>query len=101
MQLGATQEKLRGLGVETLAVINTPVERARLYFRHRPTRAVLLADPDAATHRAFGVPEIELTSGDAAAGPSRWPVRITVDELLSLRLNPTGELPEPRTPWRP
>jgi hypothetical protein len=98
VQLGATQEKLRGLGVETLGVVNTPLERARLYFRHRPTRALVLADPDAATHRAFGVPEIGLTSGDAAAGPSHWPARVTMDELLSLRLNPTGELPEPKNP---
>ena len=36
MQLGTTQEKLKAVGVETMAVVNTPPERARLYFKYRP-----------------------------------------------------------------
>ena len=41
-QLAGVQPTLRAAGVETVAVINTPVERARLYFRHRPTPITLL-----------------------------------------------------------
>jgi len=41
VQLGTTQDKLRALGVETMAVVNTPLERARLYFKYRPARVLL------------------------------------------------------------
>lgn len=99
MQLGVTQEKLRALGVETLAIVNTPVERARLYFKYRPTRAVLLADPEANTHRAYGLPRIEIISGEAGAGASQWPLKATLDELGTVRVNPTGELAEPLSPF--
>lgn len=38
-RLGVTSEKLQKVGVETLAIVATSVENARLYFRFRPTRA--------------------------------------------------------------
>ena len=98
MQLGATQEKLAAAGVETLAIVNTPVERARLYFKYRPTRVVLLADPDATTHRSFGLPKVEFVAPGTGGGASQWPLRTTLDEFLAIRINPTGELPEPRNP---
>jgi carbamoyl-phosphate synthase large subunit len=60
VQLGALQPALRAAGVETLAVINTPLERARMYFRYRPTPVMLLSDPECLTHQAFGVPHGEL-----------------------------------------
>ena len=50
------QPKLQTAGVETLGVVNTTLERARLYFKFRPTKMPLAADPEASTHRAFGVP---------------------------------------------
>ena len=53
VQLGTTQDKLKAVGVETMAVVNTPLERARLYFKYRPARVLLTADPEAATHRSF------------------------------------------------
>jgi peroxiredoxin len=60
-QLGVTADKLRAHGVETLAVTATPLERARLYFRYRPARIPLAADPDLTTFRAFQVPKPEMT----------------------------------------
>jgi hypothetical protein len=99
VQLGATYEKLKAAGVETLAVVNASLERARLYFKYRPTRVVLLADPDAATHRSFGLPKVEVVATGTGGGASEWPVRATLDELLAVRINPTGELPEPRNPF--
>lgn len=60
-QLGVTADKLQGLGVETLAVVATQLDRARLYFRYRPTRVALAADPEMATLRAFHVPKPDAT----------------------------------------
>ena len=93
VQLGATQEKLKAVGVETLIVINTPVERARLYFRHRPARMLLAADAEAATHRAYGAPAFVPVEDPSAA---RWPWRATMAQFQANLINPTGELPEPR-----
>ncbi|MBI2494785.1 MAG: hypothetical protein HYV94_22155 [Candidatus Rokubacteria bacterium] len=56
MSLGLTAEKLRAVGVETVGVVATAVDRARRYFRYRPPRYPVGADPELATHRAFGVP---------------------------------------------
>lgn len=92
-RLGTTQENLKTVGVETLAVVNTPLERARLYFSYRPTRVLLAADPDAATHHAFGVPAFDFVEDEAAAG---WPARVTMRQFQSVLINPTGEMPSPR-----
>jgi peroxiredoxin len=59
--LGLTSSKLEKVGVETLAVVATQVDRARLYFRHRPTRLALASDPDLSIFRAFQVPRPEMT----------------------------------------
>ena len=80
--------KLNPAGVEILGVVNTTLDRARLYFKYRPARMPLGADPGASTHRAYGVPEFQV------ADTSQWPLRTTLDELMGLRVNPTGELPE-------
>ena len=90
--LGATQDKLRALGVETLAVVNTPLERARLYFKYKPARVLLGADPDAATHQAFRLFPAEVVVDPTT---SQWPLRITLAEIGQVRVNPTGELPGP------
>jgi len=94
-QLGATRDKLAREGVETLAIVNTPAERARQYFQYRPTRVLLAADPDVQTHRAFGLPKIEFAPDEAPASELHWPDRASMTQFLALRVNPTGELPEP------
>jgi peroxiredoxin len=81
-QLGVTSEKLKSLGVETLAIVATSVENARLYFRFRPTRAPLAADNELVTHRAFGLPHPPVTPEFMAV-------------MQQTRINPTGELPQP------
>ncbi|MGH7359304.1 MAG: redoxin domain-containing protein [Candidatus Rokuibacteriota bacterium] len=60
-KLGLARDKLLAAGVETLAVVASPLERTRLYFRYRPTRVPLAADPDLVSHRAFGVPQYPVT----------------------------------------
>lgn len=81
-RLAVTGEALRAIGVETLGIVATKPENARLYFRHRPTKMPLAADPDLRTHRAYGLPKPELTPE-------------LVQAMQTVRINPTGELPEP------
>jgi len=78
-QLGLASDKLEAVGVETLAVVATKLDHARLYFQYRPTRVPLAADPELVTHRGFGIPR-----------PA-----ITPEELRAVRGNPTGDLPGP------
>ena len=61
MQLGTTAEKLQAVGVETLAIVASKAERARFYFRYRPVRLAVGADPELITHRAYGVPQSGVT----------------------------------------
>lgn len=97
LQLAGMQPALRALGVETLAVINTPLEHARLYFRHRPTPVSLLCDPECATHRAWGVPYLDFLP-DGTGERHEWPYRASMAQFEAARINPTGELPEPMQP---
>jgi len=95
VQLGATQEKLKAVGVETHAVVNTPAERARLFFEYRPSRVLVGADPDAAVYRAFKVSAGEWVEDESA---SQWPNRWTLQQFQAVLVNPTGELPAPLNP---
>ena len=61
MLLGKTAEKLKEAGVQTLAVVASSAERARLFFRFRPVRFPVGADPDLITHRAYGLPQLAVT----------------------------------------
>jgi peroxiredoxin len=81
-QMGVTAGKLEALGVETLGIVATPAENARLYFKYRPTRLRLAADPALSTHRAYGLPK-----------PAPTPELMKAIETT--RINPMGEFPEP------
>ncbi|MGK6309420.1 redoxin domain-containing protein [Variovorax sp. DT-64] len=81
-QLGTFEDRLKGMGVESLAVVATAPENARLYFRFRPTKVPLAADPDLSTHRAYGLPKPE-------------PTPALMEALDTVRVNPFGDLPEP------
>jgi peroxiredoxin len=91
-KLSATQEKLARVGVATVAVINTQAERARQYFRYRPTRVLLAADPDVRTHRAFGLPEFAVLPDSTDPSELRWPQTYTLAELYQTPVS-IGELP--------
>ena len=82
VQLGGTQDKLRPRGVEVLGVVATEIDNARLYFKYRPARVPLVADPELEIHRAYSLPRVPVTDQMMA-------------EAATLRINPTGELPEP------
>ena len=81
-RLGTTQAKLKELGVETLGIVATSPENARLYFRLRPTKVALAADPELTTHRSYGLPKPDLTPE-------------FLEDFEAARVDPTGELPEP------
>jgi peroxiredoxin len=86
--------ELRERGVESLAVVNTPIERARLYFRYHPLPNLLAAaDPERASHRAFGLPNLEFTENETA-----WPHKVSLETAMSMRVDVPGELPEPMNP---
>lgn len=85
---------LREKGVQTLAVVNTPVERARLYFRYHPIADLLAAsDPSRASHRAFGLPIVEFTETE-----TDWPSKVGMDAIMAMRVDLPGELSEPMNP---
>jgi len=83
VQLNLTGDRLQMLGIETLGIVATVPENARLYFRYRPVRVALAADPDLSTHRAYGLPRVQVP----------W------EAFNSRRVNPTGGLPEPLPVW--
>src|SRR5215813_66017 len=60
-KMGANETKLMALGVETVGIAATEPENARLYFKFRPTRLRLGADPALKTHRVYGVPKPTVT----------------------------------------
>ena len=82
VKLGTVEGKLKALGVESLVVVATEPENARLYFRFRPTHLRLACDPGLSTHRAYRVPKPE-------------PTPELIEAMAETRVNPTGDLPEP------
>jgi peroxiredoxin len=60
-QLGRARECLQRLGVDTLVIVASNLERARLYVRHRPINVPLAVDPDRITHRAYRLPMPPMT----------------------------------------
>jgi peroxiredoxin len=81
-QMSATDAKLKSIGVESLAIVATPPDNARLYFKFRPTRLRLAADPGLTTHRAFRLPK-------------PVPTPEFMKDLETTRINPFGDLPQP------
>jgi hypothetical protein len=69
---------LREKGINMLTVVNTPIERARLYFRYRPVPNLLAAaDPERVSHRAFGLPNLEFTQDE-----SDWPRKVAISHIV-------------------
>ena len=87
--------ELRQKGVESLTVVNTPIDRARLYFRYHPMPNLLAAaDPERASHRAFGLPNLEFTENE-----TDWPHKVSMSAAQAMHINLPGELPGPMDPF--
>lgn len=81
-QTAAAEPSLKALGVETLAVVATPLENAQLYFKFRAPSLRIAVDPELSTHRAYGVPKPEATPE-------------LVEAFSTTKINPDGDFPEP------
>ena len=81
-QISLSAPALKEAGVETLGVVATTPENAALYFRYRPARISLAADPGLTTHKAYGLPK-----------PVSTPE--LMDEMAATRINPQGMFSEP------
>jgi peroxiredoxin len=81
-QMAATSSHLKSIGVDSLAIVGTDLDNARLYFKFRPTRMPLGADPHLTTHRSYGVPMHAMTPD-------------MMQMMGQTYVNPTGELPAP------
>jgi peroxiredoxin len=81
-QMGQTEGKLKALGVETLGVVATPPENAQLYFKFRPTKLRMGADPALSTHKAYGLPRPAVTPE-------------LMEAIATTKINPNGAFPEP------
>src|SRR4029453_5069199 len=81
-QMAATSDRLKSLGVDSLAIVGTELDNARLYFKFRPTRLAIGSDPSLTTHRSYGVPRPE-------------PTPRLMQMMNNTYINPTGELPAP------
>jgi len=94
VQLAGMLPRFSDLQVTTVVVVNSPLDRARLYFTRRPTPLVLAADPERVSHRAFGGP-LHLRTLHGLTSDE-------VDALLygpeAVLVDPTGELGRP-TPF--
>ncbi|MGO4136903.1 peroxiredoxin-like family protein [Rhizobium brockwellii] len=86
----ALQEK----GIDSLTIVNTPIDRARLYFRYHPLPNLLAAsDPERVSHRAFGLPNLQFTEDE-----NEWPRKVSMSTVMSMRMDMPGELPVPMDP---
>ena len=56
-QMAANEPQLKAIGVETVGIVATSPENAKLYLKFRPSRLRLGSDPELATHRAYGIPK--------------------------------------------
>ena len=81
-QISLSEPALKAAGVETLGVVATTPENASLYFRYRPAKIALAADPELTTHRAYGVPK-------------PVPTPELMEQMASTKINPHGMFPEP------
>jgi peroxiredoxin len=81
-QMGKIESSLKAAGVESLGIVATTPENAKLYFKFRPTRLRLASDPALSTHRAYGLPKPE-------------PTPEFMQQMESVRVNPFGDFPKP------
>jgi peroxiredoxin len=81
-QIGAIEGKLKAEGIEALGIVATSPANAQLYFKFRPTRLRLAADPELKTHRDYGLPKPE-------------PTPEFMQAYQTTRVNPFGDFPEP------
>ncbi len=81
-EMSKREPVLKRNGVETLCVVATEPDNAQLYFKYRPIKLRLAADPECSTHRAYRLPKPE-------------PTPELMQALETVKINPDGVLPKP------
>ena len=76
VKLNDVAAEIRPLGIDTLLVVTTEGNRARVYFEHYPTTMLIVSDPEMVTHRAYGVTRPDLTES-----PTKWPETVNPNDL--------------------
>ena len=89
-QLEKIAESLKSREVGTLVLITTPLERARLYYRYRPAKVAVAADPNLTAHRLYGLPQPQFVEG-----ASQWPLSVNAAEWERAKVDADGEFLEP------
>jgi hypothetical protein len=80
VRLSTTQKSLTQEGVDTVAIVNTPLAGAAvLPVPADADRAA--ADPDVNTHHAFGLQEVQVLPDDADPTKVHWPQTTTIARL--------------------
>ena len=86
---------LREKGIESLTVVNTPIERARLYFRYRPM-------PDYAGRsrpRARVAPRLRpAQSRRFTDDETAWPRKVAMSQMMAMKINMPASCHEPMNP---
>ena len=62
--LTSMKAQLEAEHADIVVVVNTTLERARLYFQYWPTEVVVAADPGVESHRSFGLGETAILPDD-------------------------------------
>ncbi|MBT2321682.1 redoxin domain-containing protein [Variovorax paradoxus] len=93
--LTSMKERLEVEDANIVVVVNTTLDRARLYFQHWPTQVVVVADPGVKSHRSFGLGETAILPDDTDPSSLRWPQTATMAELLKYSVTGHPELPQP------
>ena len=83
-------DRLTDLGVSSLAIINTVLNRAKAYYGRLKIKMALGVDPEWETHQRYGIPRTNLT-----LGKTDWPVKANLFRMLTLKVNPDGDLAKP------
>ena len=94
IRLSATHDTLAREGVDTIAIVNTQLERARLYFQYRPTQVVLAVDPDVRTHHAFGLFEAKVLPDDTDPSDLHWPETTSIAHFAEATTLSRPEVPQ-------
>ena len=90
VQMSGYSDRLAERGVGSLAIINTELNRAKSYYSRLKIAMALGVDPAWDTHRRYGIDRMEMTFGK-----TDWPRTFNLIGMLTMKMNPTGELPKP------
>lgn len=90
VQMNGYADRLADLGADGLAVINTELKRAQVYYGRLNMTIALAVDPDWNTHRQYGLSRPKIT-----LGKTQWPSKVNPKDAFTTRVNPTGELDVP------